>query len=431
MPEELDVIRQTILHTILPSWIDRVPHNLGSASHGSLKAAEWLILYKVYYTIALIPLWVTSSKTAASTETKKRISLLLESNTTLSQVAHFLTLPKISLKDLDELDSLIVKYRQCLQDGWPAASSKPNLHLTQHFSEVIRRFGPPRATAAWAQERVNGMLQRLPTNRHLDEIPKTLMTKWHIYSNLQSLQQGTTYITQSIEQEALLTMELEPPLLVKWKRAVASQDGQSQSLRIGHLDVCLDPMVQLLRSIQVDRKTVTTKKYHEGNSLVEFHLRKDQRFGETENIFQSTQTPGKTWLVVRPFKELPRSKDPYGDYPDLNCRLVKAEFESNVVITSDSIIGHVAIMRHAAGTFGLSGETISVVGLRTAVSVCCEECCSRGVCWLIHHVWDALAFCRVGKDLAMIEHLDKWRRFAVDWVRFFGSAEQVILFGCT
>ncbi|OAV85836.1 hypothetical protein PTTG_30238 [Puccinia triticina 1-1 BBBD Race 1] len=110
-PDELDLVHRTILHTILPSWIDRVPRNLGSASHGSLKAAEWILLYKVYYTITLIPLWVTSHKSAATTATKQRISRLLESTTTLSQVAHFLTLPKISVQDLGKLDSLILKYR--------------------------------------------------------------------------------------------------------------------------------------------------------------------------------------------------------------------------------------------------------------------------------------------------------------------------------
>ncbi|OAV84904.1 hypothetical protein PTTG_30963, partial [Puccinia triticina 1-1 BBBD Race 1] len=134
-PEELDIVRRTILHTTLPSWIDRVPQNLGCASHGSLKAAKWLILYKVYYTIALIPYWVKSWESAATSQTKRRISLLLESTTTLSKVAHFLTLPVIKVEDLTELDSLILKYRQCLQDGWPSAPSKPNLHLTQHFSE--------------------------------------------------------------------------------------------------------------------------------------------------------------------------------------------------------------------------------------------------------------------------------------------------------
>ncbi|OAV86738.1 hypothetical protein PTTG_29751 [Puccinia triticina 1-1 BBBD Race 1] len=200
-PDELDVVRQTILHTVLPSWIDRVPQNLGSACHGSLKAAEWLILYKFYYTIALIPLWIRSKDEGSPSQSNTRTSLLLESTTTLSQVAHFLTLPTIKVQDLPELDSLILKYRQCLLTGWPGKSSKPNLHLTQHFSDVIRRFGPPRSTAAWAQERVNGMLQRLPTNNHPDNIPKTLLNKWHINSNLRSLENEPSYVRSSTEQD--------------------------------------------------------------------------------------------------------------------------------------------------------------------------------------------------------------------------------------
>ena len=165
-PEELDVVRRTILHTTVPSWIDRVPQNLGAASHGSLKAAEWLILYKIYYIIALIPLWNNPGIQRQSDEEKSRISALLESTTLLSTVTHFLTLPKIKPSDLRELEELLVRYRKCLQKNWPKEPSRPNLHLTQHYSAVIQRFGPPRSTAAWAQERVNGLLQRFPTNHH-------------------------------------------------------------------------------------------------------------------------------------------------------------------------------------------------------------------------------------------------------------------------
>ena len=111
-PEELDVVRRTIMHTTIPSWIDRVPHNLGAASHGSLKAAEWLILYKVYYTIALIPLWTRPGLDAESNNKKNRVSALLESTTLLSKIAHFLTLPKINPGDLKELDDfLLLGYR--------------------------------------------------------------------------------------------------------------------------------------------------------------------------------------------------------------------------------------------------------------------------------------------------------------------------------
>ncbi|OAV94430.1 hypothetical protein PTTG_26959 [Puccinia triticina 1-1 BBBD Race 1] len=41
-----------------------------------------------------------------------------------------------------------------------------------------------------AKERVNGMLQKFPTNHHPDEIPKTLTHKWHMHSTLKSLLNG-------------------------------------------------------------------------------------------------------------------------------------------------------------------------------------------------------------------------------------------------
>jgi hypothetical protein len=164
--EELDVVRRTIMHTTVPSWMDRVPRNLGAANHGSLKAAEWLILYKVYYTISLIPLWTKPSTGLETQGERTRTSALLKSTTLLCQVTQFLTLPVIKKKDLDEFDTLLQSYRKCLQENWPEEPSRPNLHLTQHYPEVIRRLGPPRSTAAWAQERVNGILQKLPTNHH-------------------------------------------------------------------------------------------------------------------------------------------------------------------------------------------------------------------------------------------------------------------------
>ncbi|OAV88945.1 hypothetical protein PTTG_28867 [Puccinia triticina 1-1 BBBD Race 1] len=121
-PEELDVVRTTIRHTTVPSWVDRVPQNLGAANHGSLngslKAAEWLILYKLYYTIALIPLW-TKPDNGSEIEQER---------------THFFTLPMIKSKDLSELDDLLMSYCKCLQDNWPHKTSKPNLHLTQRSS---------------------------------------------------------------------------------------------------------------------------------------------------------------------------------------------------------------------------------------------------------------------------------------------------------
>jgi len=57
LAEELDCVRCAIKKTSLPSWVNQLPLKLGSASAGSLKAAEWGILYFVFYPLVLIPLW--------------------------------------------------------------------------------------------------------------------------------------------------------------------------------------------------------------------------------------------------------------------------------------------------------------------------------------------------------------------------------------
>ncbi|MBW0496361.1 hypothetical protein O181_036076 [Austropuccinia psidii MF-1] len=57
MGEALENLRQIISDTIIPSSWTRVPHKMGSPSHGSLKAAEWPLLYNFY-----IPFLILSQK---------------------------------------------------------------------------------------------------------------------------------------------------------------------------------------------------------------------------------------------------------------------------------------------------------------------------------------------------------------------------------
>ncbi|MBW0540224.1 hypothetical protein O181_079939 [Austropuccinia psidii MF-1] len=46
--EALEHLPQIISGTIIPLTWTRVPQKMGSPSHGSLKSAEWALLYKVY-----------------------------------------------------------------------------------------------------------------------------------------------------------------------------------------------------------------------------------------------------------------------------------------------------------------------------------------------------------------------------------------------
>ena len=142
------------------------------------------MLYTVYFPLALIPRWFQtdrrmeqgSSRTPVSVS---KVELLKKSTLMLVKMTWFITQRKIDETELENFDNMLMEYRRTLQATFPDEKSKPYIHITQHFTEVIRRFGPPCFTAAWAQERLNGILANIPGNRK--------MRKWfflylgHIY----------------------------------------------------------------------------------------------------------------------------------------------------------------------------------------------------------------------------------------------------------
>jgi hypothetical protein len=160
-------------------------------------------------------------------------------------------------------------------------------------------------------------------------------------------------------------LELNPQLMTKWKQAISGNVASWR--RLGDIQPQLSSFVHVETGFEVNGKQFTSQTQHTGNSQVEFRLRRDQRFVHIETIFSSPQTPERTWVIVQPLKEVAQPEDPYRDYPNLNCRLLQVDHEVVVVIPKEDIIGHVAMLKHKSGTFGLKKETYSAVGLGTSV----------------------------------------------------------------
>ena len=49
----LSQIHHCIANTVIPTWIDRLPSNLGEKSHGKLKADQWLTLFTIFLPLIL------------------------------------------------------------------------------------------------------------------------------------------------------------------------------------------------------------------------------------------------------------------------------------------------------------------------------------------------------------------------------------------
>lgn len=158
-PHELSILHQCIKTTKVPSWLTRVPTQIGMARCGTPKAAEWLTLYSIYMVLSLIPYLDNSEPNSASAKIHKAIC-------SATQIVNISTSRVVKEQDLQMYSHLLVDYRTHLQKSWPAIRSKQNLHYAQHLPEQCRRYGPLPITSSWFGERTIGTLVQTPKNKN-------------------------------------------------------------------------------------------------------------------------------------------------------------------------------------------------------------------------------------------------------------------------
>ncbi|POV96511.1 hypothetical protein PSTT_15601 [Puccinia striiformis] len=346
LPEELLCVRRAIEQTCLPSWVDRLPLELGAASAGSLKAAEWGILYTVFYPLVLMPLWDLCD---VNIDRKILSANLVQ----LVHIIHKLNHRKITIVDVSSLREAIQQYRKHTLANWPSVNSKPNIHILQHFPDVIDRFGPPAAFAAWAQERLNGLLGKAKTNNHPGALSKTLFRRWIQRATLKRLGgltdrnvdegiQGSktmidsTPIQGEIYDRWLDHLNTYPPYSSsKWVRNAAGVDRSDSTT--------LKPTVMLQPSFKdTQKKNYTVER------------------GHPETRTSTLPWEAKTYLeVYKP--SLLRNRFPTPHLHNLHYQLLaRPKTPQTLVICIKNVIGHVAVLSNVPGVFGIDTETVSV-----------------------------------------------------------------------
>jgi hypothetical protein len=154
-------IQADIQSMITPSWMTSVPANLGSPSHGKLKADQWRVLRTTYLPISFIRLWATVNHGDKRSERCAQIldvTLSLLSAVTIA--SSWVTSPARAL--------LYLQHMQAYLDGirvvFPDYKFLPNHHMALHLHEYLVFYGPVHAWWTFPFERLIGMLQRIPTN---------------------------------------------------------------------------------------------------------------------------------------------------------------------------------------------------------------------------------------------------------------------------
>ncbi|EFP94098.2 uncharacterized protein PGTG_20061 [Puccinia graminis f. sp. tritici CRL 75-36-700-3] len=289
LPAELEAVHKSVSVARVPSWMAQIPNTVGTPGNSSLKAAQWLILYSVHFALTLVPIWQLNSE-------NPHREVLLASTIDLISMTNFLTSRTISTSDLDWYSQTMINYRTTLSNGWKGQPTcKPNLHMSQHYPEHIRRFGPPASTSSWAHERLNGILGKISTNNQLVNLNKTISEKWNAKSQLISLIKQSVEIVKKLPSEILTCMT-----------SMKSHQNNSKISNRGNLDelsfnqwisvirtpnnvplpnVKISPLVQFHRSVILKRKSYSVQKKHIGDSTIQFEYQKSVKFGCDIHVF--------------------------------------------------------------------------------------------------------------------------------------------------
>ncbi|MBW0570360.1 hypothetical protein O181_110075 [Austropuccinia psidii MF-1] len=157
---------------------------MGSPSHGSLKAAEWALLYKVYIPFLMLSKQMSldeknSLNTQIKTGKSEQLANELTKNTFhLISSIHIATTWTVSMDDATAFSELWKKFRLLNQHLFPKQKSEPNHHFSDHIPEVFQCWGPEQASATWGYECLIGVSAKMPTNNKIC----TLINKRNIFT---------------------------------------------------------------------------------------------------------------------------------------------------------------------------------------------------------------------------------------------------------
>ncbi|MBW0577640.1 hypothetical protein O181_117355 [Austropuccinia psidii MF-1] len=142
-------------------------------SHGSLKASEWALLYKVHISFFILCQEMSlDEQNSPNTQRKMGQSKELENELT-KDTFHFISAFNISTSwtlSMDNATSFAEHWQRfCLsnQHLFPKQKSKPNHHFADHIPELFQCWGPAQASATWGYERLIGVFAKMPTNNKI------------------------------------------------------------------------------------------------------------------------------------------------------------------------------------------------------------------------------------------------------------------------
>ncbi|PPQ82520.1 hypothetical protein CVT24_006403 [Panaeolus cyanescens] len=367
-PQEMKEIQKDIQNMITPSWLTSVPVNLGSASHGKLKADQWRVLGATYIPITLIRLW----RGASSDARDLHCSQILEATITMLSAVLLATSRKTSEANAHHYRELLGRYIKQMRVLFPDYKFRPNLHMSMHLHQFILDFGPAHGWWTFPFERLIGLLERMPHNGKIGELEGTMTRAFNYAANLRGMLEKPQCPQIIRDCKAIFRKFADPHIRstlltdastfaslfeeAQTENSTPSNDGWDEELAIPmpanltrilahHLPYPPPKRTILLRALPISGLRYTLPALHHGNSLVLVKSGPRSYAAQIESIVRfRSGTTVETRLIVRPFLPVDESKDIYSGYPILGAKMWKTEFGEVNVVEPRQIISHFACL---------------------------------------------------------------------------------------
>jgi hypothetical protein len=156
----LSEIRSDRRKMYVPSWIQQVPPEVGSARAGKLTADQWRTFITINLVVTLIRLW-------GALPPENRFRQMLDNLMDLVTAVKISHMRSLSHEQIDQYTKSMHSYLAGVLILYPHARLVIKHHLALHLSPLFRRFGPTHAWRTFPFERINLVLQRTQTNSHI------------------------------------------------------------------------------------------------------------------------------------------------------------------------------------------------------------------------------------------------------------------------
>ncbi|MBW0466262.1 hypothetical protein O181_005977 [Austropuccinia psidii MF-1] len=149
----------------VPLGVTCIPHWLGQAKEGKIKASEWRSPFAIYLPSAAIDNLIVNIDQLCNSPNEARIMCLLVDNfCALVACTHILEGQLIAISDGSRFTGEYQKYCDSSKSLFHGYVNNPNHHYALHIERQLRHWGPLIGVSEFAGERLNGIHQSIPTS---------------------------------------------------------------------------------------------------------------------------------------------------------------------------------------------------------------------------------------------------------------------------